>query len=155
MSADDITIGEHGYRIEGRLSAMEQFHVTRRLGPALVICGVTFRAMLEGEVLPLEHWMAVAGPIMEVVSAMEDEDVEYVILRSLRVCRRRQGDAWAPMLAADGKTMMFQDLDQFDIIRLTVEVLRRNLAGFMKGLDGAASTTAGSPTSPSTSTPPA
>lgn len=133
--ASEIKIGSATYRIGKKLSAMEQFHVTRRLGPALIICGVSFKMMLDGIDVPMENWMAVAGPVMEVVSRMSDEDVEYVIFTCMSVCERAQGGAgWAPVLAPGGRTMMFADMDQAEMIRLTIEVLRGNLENFAKGM---------------------
>jgi len=138
----------------GRLNAITQFHVTRRLGPALVVAGVTFKMMMEGMKASLDDWVAVAGPIMEVVSRMSDEDVDYVIFTCLSVVRRREGDRWAPLLAGDGKTLMYQDLDMAEMLRLTVEVLRGNLANFAKGLSAGGSLSASSGAgSPSSTTP--
>lgn len=133
--AGEIKIGDATYRLGKKLSAMEQFHVTRRLGPALIICGVTVKMMMEGMEVTLTDWLGVAGPVMEVVSKMSDADVEYVIFTCLRACERAQGTSgWAPVVAPDGKQLMFADMDQMEMIRLTVEVLRSNLENFAKGM---------------------
>jgi hypothetical protein len=138
----EMTLAEHTYRIGVRkLSAMEQFHVTRRLGPALVVCGVGMKMVMEGMKVPMEDWVAVAGPVMEIVAAMKDEDVEYVVMTCLKSCERMQNAAWAPLLTSDGKGFMFADMDQFEMIRLTVEVLFLNLSNFAKGMNADGSLT--------------
>ena len=134
----EFEVAGHKYRA-GRLDAMTQFHVTRRLGPALVVAGVTFKMMQEGMRTTLEDWVAVAGPIMEVVSKMSDTDVDYIIFRCLAVVQRRDGDRWAPVLTQDRDALMYQDLDMAEMLRLTVEVLRGNLANFAKGLSAGGS----------------
>jgi hypothetical protein len=143
---DNITIGANTYRIGKRLNAMEQFHCSRRLGPALVVASVTFQDILSGRKLAMEDWVGVAGPVMEIVSHMSDEDVEYVIFTCLSVVERAQGSAgWAPVIAPDRKTLLFADMDQFELIRLTVEVMQINLQNFMRGMEGAANLSEGSP----------
>jgi hypothetical protein len=143
-----IRVAGHEYRLEGKLSAMEQFHITRRLGPAIVLCGLSFKAMMDGAAVPVSHWVTVAGPVMEVVSRMSDEDVEYVIMTSLRVCRRQSSGTWAPVVTPDGRQLMFSDTDQADLIHLTLAVLRANLENFFRGLDDGQSTGGGSAPSP-------
>lgn len=140
-----IEVGGNRYRPGRRLSAMEQFHVTRRLGPALVICGVTWQMMQDGVQVSLDDWVAVAGPVMEIVSKMSDADVEYVILTCLQALEREStGGHWSGLVAPDGKSMMFADIDQAAMIRLTLDVLRTNLANFAKGMSAEGSSSEGS-----------
>lgn len=139
-----IEIAGNKYRVAKKLSAMEQFHVTRRLGPALIVCGITFKMMMEGKEIPITEWAAVAGPVLQVVSSMSDEDVEYIINQSLKTCERESAGRWAPLYAPDGKVLMFEDMDMAEILRLTVEVLRENLVNFAKGM-----TVGGNSTEPS------
>lgn len=139
-----IEIAGNKYRVAKKLSAMEQFHVTRRLGPALIVCGITFKMMMEGKEIPITEWAAVAGPVLQVVSSMSDEDVEYIINQSLKTCERESAGHWAPLYAPDGKVLMFEDMDMAEILRLTVEVLRENLVNFAKGM-----TVGGNSTEPS------
>jgi hypothetical protein len=132
----EVRLAGNTYRIGERpLSAMEQFHVTRRLGPALVVAGVTFKMILEGKNISMDDLVNVAGPVMQVVSHMSDEDVEYVIMKCLRTVDRQSGGAWAPITTPDGKQFMFADMDQAVMVRLTIEVLQANLANFAKGMN--------------------
>ena len=141
-----LKVSGHDYVVARRMPAMTQFHVTRRLGPALVVCGVTFKMMLDGVAVSLDDWAAVAGPVLDVVSHMSDDDVEYVINACLRCVDRRNENGTASPLVAPGTdaTLMFQDVDMAVMLRLTVEVLRENLANFARGLTADGSSSGGS-----------
>lgn len=144
---EELSIGGHTYRIGAKkINAMEQFHITRRLGPALIVAGFTFQALMEGAKVGIEDWIAVAGPVMDVVGHMSNEDVEYVILTSMKAAERMSGGSWAPVLAPDGKTLMFQDMDQTELIQITVAVLRGSLGNFFTGLNVGGNTSEGSVT---------
>lgn len=136
MAVEELTLANHSYRIGVRkLNAMEQFHVTRKLGPALVIAGVTFKALMEGVKVSIEDWVAIAGPVMDVISRMSNEDVEYIIFTCLKAAERLSGGNYAPVLAADGRQLMFADMDQGELLQLTLAVLRDNLENFFKGMN--------------------
>lgn len=141
----EIEVGGQRYRLARKLDCMTQMHVTRRLGPALVICGVSFKMMMEGARLPLDHWVGVAGPVMQVVSNMKDEDFEYVVNACLSVAERYQAigaGVWSPVLSPKPEQrVMFDDMDQAEVLRLVVEVLRSNLANFAKGMAAGGSST--------------
>lgn len=136
VNVEEIEVAGHKYRVGARrLNCMEQFHVTRRLGPAIVLCGITLQSLLNGQRVAMEDFMSIAGPVMDVVSHMPDEDMEYVIMTCMRTADRLSGGLWAPVLAPDGKRFMFDDMDQIELIHITVAVLRANLENFMKGMN--------------------
>ena len=124
-----VEVNGASYRF-GRLDAMKQFHVTRRLLPILAEMGMSagMIAQLRGEETE-KGIMGLMGPVMGIISKMADEDVEYIIRTCLSVVKRQQGEAWAPVQAANG-SMMFADVDMTVMIRLTIEVLKGNLEGF-------------------------
>lgn len=128
----ELTIAECNYRT-GKMNALQQFHVTRRLGPMLAVAGVTVEMMRnrqsEGD---LDSLMGAMPHIMELLARMKDEDVNYVLFTCLSVVQRQQGDAWAQVIAPDGKTIMFADIDMPTMIRIVFEVLMENLANFLK-----------------------
>lgn len=142
MNTEPIEVAGNQYVVARKMDAMTQFHCSRRLGPALAVCGVTFKMMMDGVAVPPEQWVVVAGPVMEVVSKMTNEDVEYVVFACMRCVDRMSGGRWAPLLAQDGRTLMFQDVEQAELIRLTIEVLRGNLVNFARGLSAGAPTSA-------------
>lgn len=129
----ELTVAGAEYRV-GKMSALEQFHVTRRLGPMLVVAGVSVEMLSRGMKAELDDLVAMAGPVMEILSRMSDEDTNYVILTCLKTAHRRQGDAWAPVLAKDGRTLMFADMDMPTMVRIVIEVLKLNLGNFLTGL---------------------
>lgn len=148
QTTSELTVAGAEYRV-GRLSALEQFHVTRRLGPMLVVAGISVEMLSAGMQVALDDMVAMAGPVMEVLSRMSDADTDYVILSCLRTASRRQGDAWARVIAPDGRTFMFADMDMPTMIRLVVEVLKLNLGNFLtelgEGLPSQSSSSSGQP----------
>ena len=100
---EEIEVGGKIYQL-GRLSAMEQFHVGRKL-------------------LPLH----LSGPdIIAELSKMSTEDAEYVINTCLAVCKRKQGTLWAPVYSRAAGRMMFDDMTGEDLFRIMMETARSN-----------------------------
>lgn len=138
----EVQIGEDLYQI-GKLAAMTQFHVVRRIGPVLASMGVSITEMAkEGKSLRDDgDLLSIMGTVSDVVSKMADSDVEYVIYACLAVVRRRQGDRF--MAVMTGRNFQFQDIDMDKMLRLTVEVLKENLGGFFPKPQDAQSTVSG------------
>lgn len=137
----ELPLGQDLYQI-GRLPALSQFHVTRRVAPILANMGVSVIDSLRttGE-LSDEDMVSVMGTAAEVVAKMSDADVEYVIFTCLSVVRKKQEDVWAAVV--NGKQFMFQTMDMQLMMRLTVAVLKENLSGFFQPLTGATGTSKG------------
>lgn len=146
----EINVGADTFRI-GRLDAMKQLHVARRLGPIMAGLGSSIMELLQqerpadaegeegGSAASMQKeaaMLALMAPIMDVVAEMPDETVDYIVRTCLSVVQRRQGDKWAPMMR--GTNFMFQDVDMTLLIRLTVEVVKENLGGFFFQPRGAA-----------------
>lgn len=131
----------HLYRI-GKMDAIRQFHVTRKLaavsaglgeGIARLQAGGGAKALLsEGA-----GAMRVITPLMEAVGRMSNEDAEYVIGTCLGVVQRNQGvggaPAWSPVQASPG-ILMFPDIQMSCMIALVWRVMEFNLGGFFSEL---------------------
>lgn len=140
---NEIRIGDSTYQI-GKLPAMTQFHVVRRVGPVIATMGNTVtKLMANGGNLGDEgNLMQVMGVVSEVVAKMSDADVEYVIYACLAQVKRKQGERFAPFMT--GNQFMFQaDTDMQLMMRLTFETLRENLGSFFPVPPDAASMKAG------------
>jgi hypothetical protein len=132
----EITINGHNYRV-GKLDALKQFHITRRLAPALASVGLGIaqlqqagaKVMGEG----IEAFLPVLGPVSEIVASMSDEDANYILFTCLGVVTREQDGGRFAKVSAD-RQLMFEDIDMVLMLRLTVEVVRFNLQGFFSGL---------------------
>jgi hypothetical protein len=125
----------------GKLDALTQFHVARRLMPffATLLEAVTdlrkslpadfdFKsATLEDVSSKVNIFEVAAGPISDVLSKMSDEDVDYIIKRCLTVCRKLQGDSWAVIIV---KNQFMFELDLPTMIGLVIAVAQ----GFLGSL---------------------
>jgi hypothetical protein len=127
----EIEIGGQQYRI-GKMDAMRQFHVARRLAPVLASLGIS-ATELDGIDL-----FSVLGPVSEVLAKMPNEDVEYVIGSCLSVVHRREGEKWAQVQSPLPQArLMYADIDMPVMVRLAVEVVKDNLGGFFADLPAA------------------
>ncbi len=117
------------YRI-GKMNALTQLHVGRRLLPALVAVGIKASDLAEADATLVD----VMEPAVKLIGKMEDTDVNYVLFKALACVTRQQGERYAPIIS--GEHMLFQDIDMPTMIRLTVAVLQENLAGFFALLPG-------------------
>lgn len=129
----EMTVDGRTYQI-GKLNALQQFHLTRRLGPVLVVAGISLDMLRKGMKVDIGDLVAIAGPVMDIVSRMSDEDSEYIVFMCLGVCRMKQGDSWAPLLSPESKQLMFQNMEMPEMLRVALEVIKVNLGNFLTGL---------------------
>lgn len=116
------------------MGAREQFHVVRRLGPAIM--GFLATGVTGGGIA------GAIGPIIDHLSKMSDEDSDYVLDHCLNVVQRSQpNNEWVKVRAPNG-SLMFNDIELPQLINLTRAVLTENLRGFFPGAAAGSSTTA-------------
>lgn len=127
----EITINSQTYRT-GKINALQQFHVSRRLAPILATMGVSLQQLASGMQMSMDDFMPTLIPVSEMLARMPEEDANYIIFTCLAAVERKQNDMWAPCVS--GTSMMFQDMDLPTMMRLVVEVCKDNLGAFLKGL---------------------
>lgn len=120
----EFQVNDIAYR-SGKMNAMTQFHVSRRLAPLLS----SLTEIAQGGKLEVSSILA---SLMSEISKLSDADCEYVLYGCMAVTSRDQGGGRgnAPILAADGKTPMFPDIDMIGMLTIAAHVLQDNLAGF-------------------------
>lgn len=120
--SETVEVGGFTYRI-GRMDVRKQFHVARRIGPAML--GFLGGSMIKGAKLA-----DMIGPVINALSKMSDEDSDYVLDQCMAVVSRAEnGGEWARIVAPGGG-MMFQDIGLPQMLKLAQEVLSENLRGF-------------------------
>lgn len=128
-----------------RMNAFTQFHVARKLGPAVVPFMTAAKPLiakyLEAKNSGLgeeDHFDSVAAlaPMLEVLSGLPTEDVDFVLESCLSVVSRLQdGDGgWADVWHKNAKQLMFQDIDMPTMVMISGHVIKENLADFMRAL---------------------
>ena len=127
-----IELGGNAYEI-GRIDAMRQLHVSRRVLPVLIAAGIGVAQLVQdpGKTVDDSWLMLVADGAMAVVARMSDEDVDYVVQHCLAVVKRRPVGSdlpWAPVM--NGKMFQFQDMDMRVIVQVVVATLRENVGSF-------------------------
>ncbi|MBR8380711.1 hypothetical protein KDW20_33570 [Burkholderia cenocepacia] len=161
--ATEIELSGKRYQI-GRLSAMQQFHVSRRIAPiipsmipvmmkfyteiersrnatanaalaALVADAGASGTVEQRDVLGLVDSIApVLQPFADALAGLKDEDAEYVFGTCLSVVERQHQNGWAKVWSASHKTSMFDDMDMGSMLPLVVRVVVENLGPFISGL---------------------
>lgn len=119
------------YRAD-KLDAFKQLHLARKLAPMVPKLVPVFVKLQGKGTEDLAGLADAAGPFAEVLAAMSDEDVEYIVTTCLSVVKREQSGAWSAMVS--GKTLMFSDLGLDQLLPIVVRVLRENLGNFTQGL---------------------
>jgi hypothetical protein len=126
------------YRFE-KPSAMVQLHLTRKIStllPALApLISEIAKAINENK--SAEDWLEVAAlaqPFTDALSAMKNEDAEYVFGECLSVIRIKHQGNWIAFWSGPAKGSMIAELnDPSLLLRLTVRVLKESLANFTRG----------------------
>lgn len=137
-------LGDHQYDI-GKLNPMKQFHVTRRLLPALATVGMTVAQIKE--LKSLGDLADLLGPLSGVMAAMKDEDAEYIIFTCLGVVHRVDPSSGkpAPIVVNGQNRLMYEDIGMPQMLRLVFEVVAENMGGFMQELGALTASASSSP----------
>ena len=145
---EQIEIGGQSYTI-GRLNALDQFHVSRKIAPIIptimpIIAEIakgdlakTLESIDENEPAELDSLSPLGKalePFMEAFAKMPEEDANYVIHKCLSMVKRNGA------VVCRGQSIMFDDLDMDQILPLIIAVIRVSLSNFIQGLLTKAST---------------
>lgn len=125
-----IEVNGNSYQV-GKLPALTQLHVARRLMPCMAALA---KVAPKAEEIPTEGdaenlMNEVIGSAGTALSKMPDEDVEYIIKTCLKVCYYKQPTGWVPMVNVQGH-ITNADLQLGDLLGVTLAVIRENLGGF-------------------------
>ncbi|WP_396231120.1 phage tail assembly chaperone [Acinetobacter baumannii] len=127
----------------GRLNAVDQFHVSRKIAPIVpklmpIIAEIAkgdLAKVIEsidggesGDLSDLQPLADALSPLMEAIAQMPDEDVNYLIFKCLSVAKR--GGA----VVCRNNTIMFDDIDMTQLLPLVIATIRVNLGNFIQGL---------------------
>lgn len=135
----------------GRLNALDQLHVSRKIAPIIpnlipIISEVAkgdltktieaIESMKESGALDqvgdelngLEPLANALTPLMDVFAQMPEDDVDYIVHKCLSVVRRNGA------VVCRGTSIMFDDIELAQILPLAVAVIRKNLGNFIQDL---------------------
>lgn len=123
----------------GRIPAMTQFHLTRRLAPVITrMSTVDFAALQQSrpsadgqEPSTLGRILDLMQPIADALHQLSDADCEYVVNACMSHVKRRQGDVFVSVWNKASNSPMFNDIDLPLMLQLTVRSLMENLSGFL------------------------
>lgn len=136
--ATEVTIKDNVYSI-GTLSGRQQFHVSRRIAPALfgMMKGATNAAGLTEDLRKLASF----EPLVEVLAGMPDEQADYVLDTCLSVVKRQVkanggNVAWADIFNTQARALQYTDIDMPVMMQLAWAVIQANMGDFIGGLLG-------------------
>jgi hypothetical protein len=107
------------YRV-GRMNVFDQWNVARRLMP--ILASLPSKAEANGDALT---------PLFQAIGKATDDDSNYILHKCLAVVSRKDsGGNWVRVMATGGNALMFEDINMFIMIRLTVAVIKENMGDF-------------------------
>ena len=125
-----MNISGHEYRF-GRLSAMKQWNVLRRIAPAIIgVLGLANIKSAADDNLDVRSLIDKIEPFLEAMSKLSDDDNEYVIDTCLSVVTRQVGGDRGWVSVGTSGSLQYEDIDMLVMLRLVFETGRENLAGF-------------------------
>ncbi|WP_205168876.1 phage tail assembly chaperone [Burkholderia sp. LMG 13014] len=134
--ATEKEVGGQRYQL-GKMSAMQQFHVSRRIATVLPSLIRTYIDMTSSDVPLTKNLKLLATsiePVMDALSQLKDEDAEYVVSACLRVVERQREGGWARVWSPTQNVCMYDDIDMGSMLTLTGFVIMENLGPFIQGL---------------------
>lgn len=131
----EFSINGQSYRM-GKLDAMRQFHLSRRLAPIIpTLIPVFVKLSREGGLSQdIGGFAEVLGPFADGLAQMSDEVGEYIINTCLSVVQRSVGSNWANVWNAQAKACMFEDMDLGVIMQVVMRVVEDSLGPFISGI---------------------
>jgi hypothetical protein len=134
------------FEIEGKqfrfekLTAMQQFHVSRKIAPLIPPLLPVFDQIRkdEGKKAVVDD-LGVIGPLLQPfadgLAGMSDEASEYVFGTCLGAVRYQHNGNWIQMWSVAGKVAMVMELNDVSLLlRIVVRVIQESLAPFLTGL---------------------
>lgn len=127
----------------GRLNAVDQFHVSRKIAPIvpklMPLIAEVAKGDLEktidsidkrekGDLKDLQPLADALSPLMEVFAQMPEDDVNYIIYKCLSVAKRDGA------VVCRNNSIMFDDIDMTQVLPLVIATIRINLGNFIQGL---------------------
>jgi hypothetical protein len=135
-------VGGREYRSDP-LDALTQFHVSRRLSPVvlalapLIGLGATVEDLTTVITSDIGSNLRILQPAIDAVAKMPDEDVNYVVIRTMsRVHRGVKNlntgaiESWTPVWNQSAGMLQYEDIGMVEMIQIVWIVLRENLSGF-------------------------
>lgn len=123
---EPVQVGQHFY-IVSKMELFAQLNVMRKLGPIIARTGAGF---ITDPPKTLEDTMTRLEPAVDQLSAMSEEDFNYVLHHCLSVVRRVQGQMLQPVFNAHAKQMQFNDVNAAEALQLVALVIGDNLGSF-------------------------
>ncbi len=130
----EITLAGQTYRL-GKMPAMQQFHVSRKIAalvPALAPAFLAFKAADGAQ--SLEDLLPKFQPFADALATMDDKAADDVVGACLASVNRLQGGVWAPVWIASAQTLAFDDMDVSQLMPLVIRSIAFNLGPFIQGL---------------------
>lgn len=149
----DLELSGETYRT-GKLDCFKQLHVSRKIAPVILALGVGAKSLADlrksvglvgadeapsasPEVAEVEQTVAMdillpaIQPLVNALSKMPEEDLDYVLNACLHVCERKQTGGWQKVRI--NNRMVFEDVDMPVMMQLTIAVIKENIGGFFQG----------------------
>jgi hypothetical protein len=117
----ELTIDGKAYRT-GRLDARTQFHIVRRILPAL--------ASLTSVDRENTSQLELVGVLAGAIAKLEDADCDYILSNTLSRCMRQDSQAWVPVWNVAANRLQYEDITLPTMIQLTAATLSENLGSF-------------------------
>jgi hypothetical protein len=125
------------YKTVRKLDAKRQYHVARRIAPAILALASAAEVInFSADGVPRIRDQDEAGaiqPLVQALASMKDEDVDYILFACLSIVQRQQviggKEVWANIQAANG-ALAFEDIEMATMMQIVVQVIQENLANF-------------------------
>lgn len=132
----ELEVAGKAYSI-GKMSAMKQFHVSRRIAPLIPkLIPLFTRVKSSGGAISadLDGMAEVLQPFADALAEMNDADAEYVMGACMAAVQRKNEYGWTAAWNEQAKGPMFDDIDLGVMLPLTVRCIVANLGPFIQGL---------------------
>ena len=129
----ETTLNNHNYRING-LNTFDQAKVLKRISPmvpviASVLIDLAHRAKTdEDQEISFNDIAVMAKPVIDVFSAMPDDDMEFVLKICLSAVMIQVGKEWHPVMSSG--QLMYDHIDMADMMVMAYLVIRDDISNF-------------------------
>lgn len=139
MNIEKVMIQEIEFQIS-KLSAMKQFHITRRIAPLLSDLIPVAKSVNKNDIENmsederLDHVAKVITPVMDGLSKLNDKDAEFVLYSLLSCVEMKQKEYGSWVKISNGDNLQIQNLELPLLLQVAGHAFMFNLKGFFGGL---------------------
>jgi len=128
----EFNVSDRSYRQDRHLNAFEQISLISVVSPLFAKIIETVSDGKPSKKKEKNVEIELVEVISDFLKDMSEEEFKSIRQKTLKTVQLHNGDTWANIYNEQADSMMFADIDGFDVLEIIVRVVAKELAPFLK-----------------------